>query len=150
MTRRPTDGLPVLPRLSALACLTLLLTAAPHVLAEGKPEVYNATAALKTVAGASVTAPVVISISRWTTDAEREKVVGALKAGGTSALQKEIASMPDAGFLQVGEVKTPIHFARTLPVGGGKVVTWQPRSPSSTSGRACPMRSPRPVTTSRW
>lgn len=122
MTRRHTHGLPVFPPLAALACLSLL-AAAPPALAQGQPEVYNATATLKTAAGAALTAPVVVSISRWTTDAEREEVMGALKAGGTPALQKQIAGMPEAGFLQLGEVKTPIHFARTLPVGGGKVVT---------------------------
>ena len=76
---------------------------------------YNATAELKTAAGATVTAPVVISIERWSTDAEREKVRAAVKTGDTSAVQKELAGTPAAGFLQVGAVKTPLHFARALP-----------------------------------
>jgi hypothetical protein len=101
----------------------VLAATAPAALAQGKAEVYDATASLKTAAGASVTVPVVISISRWTTDGEREKVVAALKAGGTPAVQKELAGTPDVGFLQVGKVKTPVHFARELPVAGGKVVT---------------------------
>lgn len=108
---------------AGVAAAALLLAAAAPAHAQGKPEVYNATAALKTAAGVSMTAPVVISIERWTTDAERDKVVAALKAGGTTAVQKEVAALPAAGVLQVGQVKTPIHFARTLPVGGGKVVT---------------------------
>jgi hypothetical protein len=105
---------------SALGAVALAAAAA---FAQGAPEVYNATASLKTAAGAAVTAPVVISIDRWTTDGEREKAVGALKAGGTAAFQKEVGAMPDLGFLQVGQVKAPIRFARTLPVGGGKIVT---------------------------
>jgi hypothetical protein len=109
-------------RTRLLVAVGLLTAAAPSALADG-PEVYRATAALKTAAGTALTAPVVISISHWTTDAEREKAVGALKAGGTTGLQKEIAGWPEAGFLQLGESKTPIRFARTLPVGGGKVVT---------------------------
>ena len=111
-----------LRRALSLACLWLV-AAAPAAFAQAKAEVYNATAELKTAAGATVTAPVVISIDRWSTDAEREKVRAVVKAGNTSAVQKELAGTPAAGFVQVGAVKTPLHFARALPVGSGKVVT---------------------------
>jgi hypothetical protein len=106
----------------ALAALALAVAAAPAT-GQDKPETYNATASLKTAAGATMTAPVVITIDRWTNDADREKAVAALKAGGTTALQKQLAGTPAVGTLQVGEVKAPLHFARSLPVGGGKVVT---------------------------
>lgn len=107
---------------AALAALALAVAIAPAQ-AQDKPETYNATAKLKTAAGATMTAPVVISIDRWTTDAQREKVLAALKAGGTTGLQKEVAGLPTVGTLQVGDIKAPLHFARALPVGGGKVVT---------------------------
>jgi ABC-type molybdate transport system substrate-binding protein len=126
---------------SALAVLALVATASA-ALAQGTQEVYNATASLKTAAGASVTAPVVILIKRWTTDSEREKVVGALKAGGASALQKQVASLPDAGFIQLGEMKTPIRFARTLPVEGGKVVTVATSQPIFYVGAGVPGAKP--------
>jgi ABC-type molybdate transport system substrate-binding protein len=126
---------------SALAALALVATASA-ALAQGTQEVYNATASLKTAAGASVTAPVVILIKRWTTDAEREKVVGALKAGGNSALQKQVAALPDAGFIQLGEMKTPIRYARTLPVEGGKVVTVATSQPIFYVGAGVPGAKP--------
>lgn len=126
---------------AALAALALV-TAASAALAEDKAEVYNATASLKTAAGASVTAPVVISIQRWTTDAEREKVVGALKAGGAAAFHKQVTAMPDAGFLQVGAVKAPIRFARSLPVSGGKVVTVATAQPVLYVGAGMPGSKP--------
>jgi hypothetical protein len=129
-------------RSAALAAVVLGATAS-GALAQGKPEVYNATASLKTAAGAAVTAPVVISIDRWTTDGEREKVVAALKAGGTAAVQKQVAAMPAAGTLQVGNVKTPIHFARTLPVGGGKVVTVATSQPVLFVGAGAPGAKPK-------
>lgn len=106
----------------ALAALALAAAAAPAI-GQDKPETYNATASLKTKAGATMTAPVVITIDRWTSDGDREKAVAALKAGGTAALQKQLAGTSAVGTLQVGEVKAPLHFARALPVGGGKVVT---------------------------
>jgi len=105
-----------------LAALALAVAAAPAT-GQDKPETYNATASVKTAAGATMTAPVVITIDRWTNDADREKAVAALKAGGTTGLQKQLAGTPAVGTLQVGEVKAPLHFARSLPVGGGKVVT---------------------------
>jgi hypothetical protein len=110
--------------------------------AQGAPEVYNATAALKTAAGVSITAPVVISIKGWTTDGDREKAVAALKAGGTTGLRKRLAAVPDAGFLQVGQVKTPIRFARTLPVGDGKLVTLATAQPVFHIGGGAPDAKP--------
>jgi hypothetical protein len=109
-------------RCAAGAALALA-TSAPFALAQAKAEVYNATATLKTAAGATMTAPVVISIDRWTSDGDRDKVKATLKTGGTSELKKQLAAMPAAGMLQIGNIKAPLHFARALPVGDGKVVT---------------------------
>jgi hypothetical protein len=127
---------------SALAALTLGL-AATSALAQGGPEVYNATATLKTAAGASMTAPVVISINRWTTDAERDNVVAVAKKGGSPALQKQFASTPDAGFVQLGSVKTPLRFARALPIAGGKVVTVATSAPVFYVGAGMPDSKPK-------
>jgi hypothetical protein len=120
-----------------LGVLALGITASV-ALAQGKPEVYSATATMKTAAGASVTAPVIVTIDRWTTDGEREKVVSALKAGGTAGFQKQVATLPAAGVLQVGQLKAPIHFARTLPTGGGKVVTVATSQPVFYVGAGAP------------
>ena len=126
---------------SALATLVLAATA-PLALAQGAPEVYNATASLKTAAGVSITAPVIISISGWTTDGDRQKAISALKAGGTTALRKQLATVPDVGFLQVGQVKTPLRFARTLPVGDGKLVTLATAQPVFHIGGGAPDAKP--------
>jgi ABC-type molybdate transport system substrate-binding protein len=122
---------------SGLAAALVLGATAAAARAAG-PEVYSATASLKTAAGASMTAPVTISINRWTTDAERETARAALKTGGTTAFQKAIAAMPEAGVLQLGAVKTPIYFARTLPVSGGKLVTLATAKPVMYVGAGMP------------
>jgi hypothetical protein len=119
-----------------------LAVSTPAAFAQVGPEAYKATATLSTAAGASVTAPVVVSIDRWTTDEEREKAVIALKAGGTPAVQNLLASLPDAGTLQVGQVKTPIRFARALPVAGGKVVTLVTAQPVFYVGAGMPGSKP--------
>ena len=126
----------------ALAVVALALSApAAFAQAQGK-EVYNATASLKTEAGATMTAPVVLTIDRWTTDEDRDKVVLALKGGGTPAVQNLLASMPDTGSLRLGKIKTPVRFARSLPVAGGKVVTLVTAQPVFFVGAGLPGAKP--------
>ena len=126
----------------ALAVVALALSApAAFAQAQGK-EVYNATASLKTEAGATMTAPVVLTIDRWTTDEDRDKVVLALKGGGTPAVQNLLASMPDTGSLRLGKIKTPVRFARSLPVAGGKVVTLVTAQPVFFVGAGLPGSKP--------
>ena len=119
-----------------------VVAGAPAAWAQGKTEVYNATAAMKTAGGASVTAPVVVTINRWTTDAERDKAVASLKSGGTAAVQKHLAAATDVGTLQVGQVKTPIRLARALTVAGGKVVTLVTAQPVFYVGAGLPASKP--------
>ena len=45
------------------------------------PKTYTATATVKTAGGATISAPVTVTISRWTTDAERTTALAALKKG---------------------------------------------------------------------
>ena len=45
-------------------------------------ETFSATATVKTAGGTQATAPVTVVVTRPTTDAERAKVVDALKKGG--------------------------------------------------------------------
>jgi hypothetical protein len=102
---------------------TVMLAAASLTAAEGKPDVFQATASFTTAGGAKVTSPVVVTITRWTTDAERDKAHAALRSGGSAAFHKVVAAMPEIGTMQVGAIKTPLRYARTLPVSSGAVVT---------------------------
>ena len=68
--------------------LSLGLLVVSPAAAQSAPETFAATATLKTAAGASATAPVVITITRWTTDAERGTAIAALKSGESAAIKK--------------------------------------------------------------
>ena len=103
---------------------------------------YTATANVKTAAGASVTAPVTVTVTRWTTDAERTKVMDALKAGG-SALKTTLDAMPSAGTIEVGGRKTTLRFARTLNTAGGKLVTLVASEPIIFLGAGAPEAKPK-------
>jgi len=133
-------ALPVWVRFSGSA--VVLLAGAALAFAQAKPETYDATASLKTAGGTAVTAPVTVSITRWTTDTERDKAFAALKSGGSEGFQKAIAALPEAGTLQVGGKKTPLRYARTLPVGGGTVVSVATAEPMHYLGAGAPDAKP--------
>ena len=113
------------------------------VVASGRAsaETYTATASVKTAGGASATAPVTITINRWTTDAERAKAVEAMKKGD-AALKATLDGLPAAGTLQVGGRSTPLHYARTLSTGAGKLVTIVATEPLAFLGAG--MANPKP------
>jgi hypothetical protein len=106
------------------------------------PQAYTATATVKTAGGATVTAPVTITITRWTTDAERTKAFAALKQG-EAALKAALESMPSAGTIQLGGRTTPLHFARTLPTGGGTLVNLVATQPIVHLGAGVPEHKPK-------
>jgi hypothetical protein len=106
------------------------------------PETYTATATLKTAGGATMTAQVTITISRWTSDAERTTAMAALKKS-EAALKSALAAMPATGTIQVGGRTTPLHFARTLDTGGGKLVTVVATQPIAFLGAGMPEQKPK-------
>jgi len=109
--------------LAAVVLVLMTTMIVSRAQAQSAPETFTATASAKTAAGVSVTAPVVISITRWTTDAERTTALAALKSGGNAALKKTFDTMPEAGTIQIGEKKTALKFAGALSTGSGRVVT---------------------------
>jgi hypothetical protein len=106
-------------------------------------ETFVATASAKTAAGATITAPLEISITRWTSDADREKAVAALKSGGLAALKTALEKAPQTGTIRIGERQTPLHFARALDTGAGKVITVIAPQPLLHLGAGMPEAKPR-------
>jgi hypothetical protein len=90
--------------------------------AQAAADTYSATATVKGPQG-PITAPVVIVIERYTTDAERSQAVEALKTGGTSALKQALEKMPAIGHIDVGDRQNPIKYAYARPVASGQLVT---------------------------
>ena len=106
------------------------------------PKTYTATATVKTAGGASMTAPVTITVSRWTTDAERTAAMAALKKGD-AALKSALDGMPATGTIQVGGRSTPLHYARTLSTGSGMLVTVVATQPIAFLGAGMPEQKPK-------
>jgi hypothetical protein len=65
-------------------------------------------------------ASVDITIDRWTTDAERDKLVDVVKEKGAEGLLEAIRDMDEIGRIQSGgSLGYPLRFAREVPLSGG-------------------------------
>jgi hypothetical protein len=80
-------------------------------------ERFTATAVnMAAMSSGPVTTPVSIVITRWSTDAERDALVTALREQGPNAVLDKLKDMPRAGSIAAtGSVGQEIHFARRIP-----------------------------------
>lgn len=67
--------------------------------------------------------PVTIHIDKFIGEADREKVVAAVKANDQPGTTKALASLPDLGYIQLGEKRTPLKYAYARPAGSGRLIT---------------------------
>jgi hypothetical protein len=108
---------------AALAVAALALAAAgARAQTSGAPERYTANAINMNV---SASGPIEIVVDRWSTDAQRDKLMAVMVNGGPDKLLDALQDMPRVGFFRVpGELGIDLHFARkvALPDGGERVV----------------------------
>jgi hypothetical protein len=126
--------------LAALCASLMLWTAATP--AQGTPETFAATATVKR-AGVSASAPVSVTITRYSSDAERDAVMAAVRAGGSAALHRALGSAKDAGHIQLGDRRTAIKFVGQRPMPSGRLVTIVTAEPILFLGEGLPGSPPR-------
>ena len=104
---------------------------------------YNATASLKTAAGVSITAPVIISTQRLD-DGWQSREGGRRAEGGRHVRAPEAARDRDGCGLPPGGAGQRLRSAsaRTLPVGDGKLVTLATAQPVFHIGGGAPDAKP--------
>ena len=62
-----------------------------------------------------------IRINRWSTDADRTRLLTTLRESGSAALLKELQKMPSVGTIRTpNSVGYDLHYARQTPVGDGR------------------------------
>jgi len=83
---------------------------------------FKATATVSSPAK-KASVPVTIHIDRFTTDADRDKVVAAVKGNDSAATTKTLAAMADVGYITLGSKRTPLKYAYARPTGGGRMIT---------------------------
>lgn len=106
-------------------------------------ETFTATASLKTAAGATMTAPVTVVVTRHTSDQERTSVMDALKKSGTSGVVQSLKGMADAGYIEIGDRRTPIKYAYVRPTDGGRLITVVAPTPILHVGAGVPDAQPK-------
>jgi hypothetical protein len=109
---------------------------APARAAAAPVERFTATAVTSAKSGTRPH-PVAIEIliERWSTDAERDRLIETLKSKGPSGLLTLIREMPGIGFMSSATSKgTPLHFAHARPAeDGGRHIIMASERPSSES-----------------
>jgi hypothetical protein len=124
----------------AAAALASAILEAPALGQAG--ESFMATASVKSedVTG---TAPVAVVIKHWATDAERAKVMKALKSGGTPALKSALSKMRDSGMLSLAKQKAAIKYAYATSTGVGRLITVVTAKPLYHLGAGLPDAKPK-------
>jgi hypothetical protein len=130
----------VRPWLAAVPLLAIA-AAATGALAQTVPDAFSATAWVS--GGATATAPVAVSVTRYGSAAERDALLHALRAGGTPAARALLATMHDAGSIQVGGRTTAIKFAAHRPLESGELITLLTAEPIAFVGGGRPDARPR-------
>ena len=105
---------------AALALTALSLVS--YAQTNGQPERFTALA-VNMDAGTSGT--VEIAVNRWSTDAERDRLLSTLLDKGPEKLLDVLQDMPRVGYFRTPDsIGWDLHYARRapLPEGGGRVV----------------------------
>jgi hypothetical protein len=88
----------------------------------GAPETFSANAHAAKAGSGAIAATLQIHIERYTPDADRTAVETALKSGGFAAFVAALRKAPEVGYVQLGEQKTPIRWARETTTGKGRTI----------------------------
>ena len=122
-------------------CLLALIGALLVVPVDGA-ERFTATAAVKNASGAATT-PLTIVVDKFSTAAERESLLKALKEGNSSG-RDLLARRPTVGSLHIGSRSTPIKYAYAVSTGDHRLITVVTGSPIvlDGAGGAAPATQP--------
>lgn len=117
--------------LAIIACAAGVATAAAQQqsaaqLANNAPETFTAFAVnMNARVSGAATSQVDIHVQRYSTDAERDKLLDAFKTGGQDQLLDTLQKLPVVGYIRTPtSLRYDLHFARQVPnpEGGRKIV----------------------------
>jgi hypothetical protein len=109
-----------------------------HLAGAQASETITATARLKSRGGVEASAPVTITINRFSTDKERDAILAALKDGGTTGVRNLLTKRDQIGSVQVGGVSTALKYAYARTTAGGRLITAVTEKPIAFVGGGVP------------
>jgi hypothetical protein len=111
---------------AAVAATAVLVTALPAAQSNmAKPERFTAFAVdTSNTAPRTKTSMVDITINRWSTDEERDRLLSVFREKGQDALLSSLQKLPVVGGINTpGSLRYDIHFARQRPEAeGGRMI----------------------------
>lgn len=128
------------PAVAATILVAALVAALP---AQSPPETYTASASVKTAGGASLTAPVTIAVTGWTSEADRKRLTGVLKSGDHAALQKQLAAMKTLGTVTIGKTPFDAKYIYAMTSSEGRIITVVTATPMFFIGAGAPAAKPK-------
>ena len=116
------------------ALLAVMVVAAPRVRADSdKGETFTAFAVNLSNIGTGRTSRVDITINRWSTEEERERLRTVLIEKGTEALYRELQDMKPVGTIKVNEsLGWDLRYSRNISTGDGRRIVFATDRPIST------------------
>jgi hypothetical protein len=106
-----------------IACVVLGTVPAEAQKGAQPIEIFSARVIAQGQLGASGTAQVQISITRWTTDEERERVLASMLENDDRSVSNTLASMEPVGtFREVSKLAYDLRYARKTTNGGKTVI----------------------------
>jgi hypothetical protein len=116
----------IVPAIAAVAAAAWLMTspsAVRTVDAAATLETFTATAVNMSGVGRAGAGVVEIAIERWSTEAERDRLVTVLKEKGSDALLSALQKLPRVGYIRTpGRIGWDLHFARSIKTDAGRQV----------------------------
>jgi len=101
------------------ASLLFVSLIAPQSYKNTAPESFRANGQVTKGAGGAASA-INIQIDRYTTDADHETLVNALKSGGHTAFVEALHHAPQVGSVKIGQRAVPVRWARQRAQGDGR------------------------------
>ena len=106
------------------------------------PESFTAAASVRH-GTSTATADVSVRVDRYATDAERAALIKSTREGGGAGVQKALSARPDAGYIQLGERRTPIKYAWKTTMPDGQLITVATAQPILFLGAGVPQSAPK-------
>jgi hypothetical protein len=128
---------------SAIRPIGLVVLLSLVAIPRAQAETITATAKVKNAGGVEASAPVSVTLDRYSTDAERDKVLATLKQGGTAGVRALLLTSSPLGSVRVGTVNTVIKFAYSRTTPDGRLVTVVTGSPIAFVGAGLPGAPPK-------
>jgi hypothetical protein len=104
---------------------------------------FTAAAKVTTKAGVTSTAPVAVTVDRFSTDADRDAVMAALKKGGSDSVRSLLLTRPSIGTVKVGTSTTAIKYVYERAMPDGRLVTAVTSSAIGFTGAGAPGARPK-------